>query len=44
MTNTLQINLDNDTVNFKIQHSALVLAQIHRFKNTQKVYNRVCKE
>ena len=44
MANTLQINLDNDTANFRTQHSALVFAQTHRPKNTQKAYNRVCKE
>ena len=44
MINLLQINLNNDTINIKVQHFALVFIQIHCFKTIQKIYNRVYKE
>ena len=40
----VQINLDNDTANFRAQHSALALIQIGRPKNTSRAYERVPKE
>ena len=44
MTDRLQINLNNNTINFKVQHAVLNLTQIHRFRNTAKAYERVWKE
>ena len=40
----VQRNLDNDTANFRAQHSALALTQISRPKNTNRAYTRVVKE
>lgn len=44
MATQVQINLDNDTANFRAQQAALALAQTHRPKNTTKAYTRVEKE
>ena len=44
MTNKLQINLNNDTTNFKAQHATLNLTQIHRPRNITKAYERVWKK
>ena len=40
----VQINLDNDTANFRAQHSALGLKQISRPKNTHRAYMGKIKE
>lgn len=40
----VQINLQNDTANFRAQHAALSLAQTNRPKNTSRAYGRACLE
>ena len=44
MTDKYQINLNNDTVNFRAQQTALRLFQIHRSKIISRAYDRHDKE
>ena len=44
MADKYQINLDNDTANFRAQQAALGLSQTHRPKNTSRAYDRHDKE
>ena len=44
MANRAQINLENDTANYRAHQSALALALTYRPQNTSRAYGRVEKE
>ena len=44
MAAQIQINLSNDTANYRAHQAALSLAQTNRPKNTSRAYNRICQE
>ena len=44
MISQIQINLDNDTINYRAHQAALSLTQTHRLKNIFRVYDRICQK